>query len=741
MIYRVLTNICVSLIILQGMNSMANDLHVQKAIDYIGIYRGLHVKDVILLTSDSYNEEISIFYSHLQKNSTTPRLSFILTPKMIASRNSNISDCLFQNLMSQSAVVIRDFEPIDTIERIFSEFEMKKMITVHWLIIVSSNYEKNDDVKDFILESVGIFQRYFSRLLINAKMYAIANVGGIDRLFEVYQICQGGQIVVDELVRFSGNTTNWTNSDYIWEKRSNLRDCPLRVGFFEDPSFLQINSHEMATLSRAKHQRIQNARQTFTANGITMYGPVTEYFSLMQSMLNFSTKWVHVEDKKYGALEKETGEWNGIIGMVRKGHIDTSITEVGITEERSHAVKFTTGFHPYRYSLFMKKPTTNISWNTFLSVFHVTYWWAMAAVLILFSVYLYFLPLHTINSAQETNSVWVVIVKLCNVFSITARAFMTLEVEHQTTVSTRIFITRRMLTLIICTFGMLNFYVYNAGLISSLMVKDYDMPIKGLEDILKKPEYKLLFLEDSGADNFLRYSTTKTYRKIWGKSVKENSRVSSYSDGINQILSDPKKVFFAATPYIEMMFDGAVCDIIQPKITYGTYLYSGYVFHQESPYVELFSHYIVLIGEKGLQTEWFDNQKNPLFECENKGNKYFTSFSYNEVISAFFLLGVSCLVAFGSLLIERGCTQKLFKVKDEADARKLVLSQNLRKLRNLNIKAKEDLSQYQQDLNKIEGYTSKKGESEAHDILSEVQSGYEKIIHLLEKEILCINDE
>ena len=84
-------------------------------------------------------------------------------------------------------------------------------------------------------------------------------------------------------------------------------------------------------------------------------------------------------DEKFGSLDKRNDNWNGIVGMVQKNQIDTSILDLAITKERSSFVSFTTPFRSYRIKLFMKKPQSQRSWDTFLKVWKLNYWFVMTS--------------------------------------------------------------------------------------------------------------------------------------------------------------------------------------------------------------------------------------------------------------------------------------------------------------------------------------------------------------------------
>ena len=518
---------------------------------------------------------------------------------------------------------------------------------------------------------------------------------------------------------------------FIWDRRADLHQCSIRVGYFEDGSLLRSKSDDPLVVPKSEPVLLEGRRQTFNTSGLTMYGPTTQFFAILQSRLNFSVSWVYVDDQKWGAYDKETKDWNGIVGMVKRGQIDTSILDLSVTEDRSSVIKFTTPFRNFWYRLFMKKPGHLLSWNTFLNVFHVAYWCAIAASFTLCSIFIFSLSLHSNSVENNKNKSWMKILKFGEAFSTTARAFAALDVNQSSYACKQTFISSRVLTLVICTCGTLNFYIYNAGLISSLMVQKYDLQINELEDILVKPHYKLLVLGDSSAEGYLR----STYKQIWEKTVKENGIIAKPSEGERQIREDSEKVLFSASPLFEMEFDSYPCNVVASKIGYNFHS-AAYVFKKDSQYIDLFNYHITSVKEKGLETEWFDSEKT-MDECKDTVTNNFRAFSYSDVISAFVIFGLGCLIAVGYSTIECVYPWRRSAGNNACIERKETLQKHLIRLRNLNMTAKECLAQIENEFTRNLFDTNKEGNSEVDCLLCDVSHRYEKIISLLEQEISC----
>ena len=645
------------MILMQTAYCLDYSLPLKNAIEYIERYNRVFVKNVLFLTSNSFTAEEAKFYNMLQTVSNSHGLTLTLTPHMIKSRNINDTIHLVKRSNVQSVAVINDFYPSQMVSKSSYKLYLRLTRDMIWLVILSGVNKTEADVRKFILDSTIPLGYNFSKLLINAKIYVVADANGIVRLFELYQICKDGHIIVEELAQLSGHEKNHLSVNFIWERRSNLFQCPFRVGYFEMGHLLRNQSSNNGPSSMAMKTQRPNKRQTLTANGITMHGPITQHWALLKSILNFSIEWVYVTDKRYGSFDDTTNDWNGIVGMIKRGEIDTSIMDLSITAERNPVLRYASPFIPYKTKLFMKKPEYVTSWNTYVDVFHTTYWCMMAAAFIICFIYLFLLNLYGINLVRHSTKPSMIFSIIGKSLSTTSRAFGVLDVDHLNHDGNRnTFIASRILTLTICLCGMLNFYVYNAGLISTLMVRQYDIPIRQIEDILKKPQYKLLVSGGDATESFLKNSNNVNHRKIWEKTDKENGIVKNIGEGEKKILEDHYNVLFAESPTFEMSFDSYPCEIVAAKISYFNH-YAAYAFNKDSPYVEMFSHQVNRIIEKGIETEKFDPQKKATMKCENEDENYFISCSYSAVVSVFYLFGTGCVIALGHLGIEYVATK------------------------------------------------------------------------------------
>ena len=116
---------------------------------------------------------------------------------------------------------------------------------------------------------------------------------------------------------------------------------------------------------------------------------------------------------------------------------------------------------------------------------------------------------------------------ICIGISATLLSLGALDVSSAKDVSYTSPASHRMIFLAVCAFGMLNHYVYDAGLTSHLMVQTFDIPIKSLGDILDKPDYKLLVWRGAADESFFREGNNPTIQNVWSKTLSEDYPITS----------------------------------------------------------------------------------------------------------------------------------------------------------------------------------------------------------------------
>ena len=222
------------------------------------------------------------------------------------------------------------------------------------------------------------------------------------------------------------------------------------------------------------------------------------------------------------------------------------------------------------------------------------------------------------------------------------RIFVAYDINEIRDPSSRVPNTKMILILVMSFCGMLTFYVYTAGLISYLMVQSYDIPINSLDDISENPSFKLLVLEGTFQEDFLKHSLNPNYKRIWNATKKQNGLISSIEEGEMQIMGDEQKVYFGSSPSFELAAESYPCFAVKTRGIYSPN-YGAYAFSKDSPYIEVFSHQI----DKARENGWYHKGilKQDGIKCEKQTNKYFRPLSYKDANSAFGVFVLGCFLA------------------------------------------------------------------------------------------------
>ena len=207
-------------------------------------------------------------------------------------------------------------------------------------------------------------------------------------------------------------------------------------------------------------------------------------------------------------------------------------------------------------------------------------------------------------------------------------------------------------------------------------------------------------------------------------------------EGEQQIINDHHKILLALSPEVEMRFKSFPCEVVASKVFYNEHT-AGYVFNKDSQYRDLFSYHITRIKESGLDTEWFDPQKNIDTEREDgqKHGKRLITLSYNDVISAFVIFGSGCLIAFIYSVVEPIYIKRFAKNENENVKKRINLEKELSQLQVFIRRTNDGLSRMDKYLNYPLPENSEKDHSRIKPLLLDITSMYNKMFDLLEQEI------
>jgi ABC-type amino acid transport substrate-binding protein len=126
---------------------------------------------------------------------------------------------------------------------------------------------------------------------------------------------------------------------------------------------------------------LREASQAMTGND-QYEGFGIELIEKLSQKLGFNYSFKLQEDGAYGSLNKETGEWNGMLREIMDGRADLAITDLTITSERESTADFTMPFMNLGISLLFEKAKKEPpQLFSFLSPFSGEVWiWVIGAL-------------------------------------------------------------------------------------------------------------------------------------------------------------------------------------------------------------------------------------------------------------------------------------------------------------------------------------------------------------------------
>ena len=214
-----------------------------------------------------------------------------------------------------------------------------------------------------------------------------------------------------------------------------------------------------------------------------------DLLNILSFNLNFTYTIKQPKDMSYGQI-LDDGSWNGIIGELQRRNADVGLCGLAVTEERSKVVDFTVGVNEAGCRLWMLIPKRSFSWTTFVASFSEDYWIVLVSVtaglsIVLFTSFLFVKNEATIDAGTSVTTVCLSLVG----FGIPI---------GPKRVPGRILVFT--VTLI---FGALNFWAYNAQLISLLTAETHVYPIRSMKDLAENSNYNLIV--KSGNCHGLKY--------------------------------------------------------------------------------------------------------------------------------------------------------------------------------------------------------------------------------------------
>lgn len=343
---------------------------------------------------------------------------------------------------------------------------------------------------------------------------------------------------------------------------------------------------------------------------------------ITKDMADVDYQVVLSEDGKYGTLE--TGEWNGMIGMVEKGKGDLIAADLTTTFARQEVLDFSRSFMSSPLTVLTKRdprPTTSSGMFNFFQPFETEVWLTFLIAYVVTGVTLWIVARITPYEKRSpkappvytlTSSLWFIFSSVFRGSNIAPQAFST-----------------RLVAAAWWIFALAVFATY-ATILKSFIAENFEPSAfhvaTDLQELLEKPNFKLAVTAHGSSYALLEGSNSQTHRALFNRIMEnpEENLLTSITGGVEKLLHPETKNFgILAEGVVADHMKGLHCDLYSvghlndrsyafafPKDNRG----SGDAFHRELR--EKFSRVILRLVESGqmhsLKEKWWDAKRRCL---------------------------------------------------------------------------------------------------------------------------------
>ncbi|XP_072157051.1 glutamate receptor ionotropic, kainate 2 isoform X1 [Bemisia tabaci] len=375
-------------------------------------------------------------------------------------------------------------------------------------------------------------------------------------------------------------------------------------------------------------------------------------------ILGFNYTVKLVPDGRYGSLNKQTGEWDGMMKELLDQRADLAIADLTITYDREQAVDFTMPFMNLGISILYRKPIKQPpNLFSFLSPLSLDVWIYMATAYLGVSVLLFILARFSPYEWDNPHPCRDEPDVLENQFSLLNSLWFTIGslMQQGSDIAPKA-VSTRMVAGMWWFFTLIMISSYTANLAAFLTVERMDSPIESAEDLAKQTKIKYGALRGGSTAAFFRDSNFTTYQRMW--SFMESQRPSVFTasnvEGVERVTRGKGSyAFLMESTSIEYVIERN-CDLTQVGGLLDSKGY-GIAMPPNSPYRTAISGTVLKLQEEGrlhiLKTKWW-KEKRGGGSCRDDTSK--SSSAANELglanVGGVFVvllggMGVACVIA------------------------------------------------------------------------------------------------
>ncbi|XP_026481358.1 glutamate receptor ionotropic, kainate 3-like [Ctenocephalides felis] len=338
-----------------------------------------------------------------------------------------------------------------------------------------------------------------------------------------------------------------------------------------------------------------------------------ELIDELSKMLGFNYTFHIQEDGVYGSLNRQTGEWNGMMKELLEYRADLAITDLTVTSDRDSAVDFTMPFMNLGIQILYKKPRREPpSLFSFMSPFSKEVWLYLGAAYV--GVSLLFFMLGRLSPAEWENPFPCIEepALLYNQFSLKNSFWFTIGslLQQGSEIAPRAASTR-MVASIWWFFTLIMVSSYTANLAAFLTVESVSSPINSAEDLANQKTIKYGAKRDGSTISFFKDAEYPTYQKMYQYMMDNPDMLtSSNPEGVARVKNE-NYAFLMESTSIDYMAERE-CDITAVG---GLLDDKGYAIAMRkfSPYRDALSTAVLQLQEQGklaaMKIKWWKEKR------------------------------------------------------------------------------------------------------------------------------------
>ncbi|XP_057671940.1 glutamate receptor ionotropic, kainate 2 isoform X1 [Diorhabda carinulata] len=420
---------------------------------------------------------------------------------------------------------------------------------------------------------------------------------------------------------------------------------------------IQNKTFVVTTLLSAPYVMLKETSEKLSGNA-QFEGYAVDLIHEISRVLGFNYTIRLVPDGRYGSLNRETKEWDGLIRELLDQKADLAIADLTITYDREQAVDFTMPFMNLGISILYRKPIKQSpNLFSFLSPLSLDVWIYMATAYLGVSVLLFILARFSPYEWDNPHPCDSVPVVLENQFTLLNSLWFTVGtlMQQGSDIAPKA-VSTRMVAGMWWFFTLIMISSYTANLAAFLTVERMDSPIETAEDLAKQTKIKYGALRGGSTAAFFRDSNFSTYQRMWAFMESQRPPVftSSNQEGVEQVIkSRGSYAFLMESTSIEYVIERN-CELTQVGGLLDSKGY-GIATPPNSPFRTPISGAILKLQEEGklhiLKTRWW-KEKRGGGRCRDETTK--TSSTANELglanVGGVFVvlmggMGVACVIA------------------------------------------------------------------------------------------------